>query len=187
MSDTKAYQVQVELPNAYKIDYYTLTSVDVDPDRNPKKWTLNGYNDTYGWVELDRQTDYTFPSGYATMRFDIYDDNSYYAFLLDVEDNMGSSFSQLLKWQTFGSMDTASIGHLPLANSDFRVIGSRNLIRVFNSNDLSANCYVSNVNGMVLFQGELRDRETKIEVPAGFYVVNIESGESVQTFKVIVR
>ncbi len=187
MADTKAYQVELQLPQPYELDYYTLTSVDVDPDRNPKKWTLNGYNDTEGWVELDRQADYSFPCGYATMRFNIADKGVYTAFLLDVEDNSGSAYSQILKWQLFGTADTSGVESVAVAEEPCKVLGGYGSIRILNNGEDAATCTVMNLAGAVLCNKQLKGSDSYVDVPAGLYLVNVSNGRFNTTAKVIVK
>ena len=114
MSGSKQYYVEIELDKTYQIHSYTLTSADAYPDRDPKQWTFNGYNDELGWVELDRQTDFIFPSRYATMKFNINNSSGFTKFMLDVENNNGSPDSQLLKWQLFGEEQIGGGGGNPV-------------------------------------------------------------------------
>lgn len=188
MADTKTYQVQFELPKSYRLDYYTLTSVDVDADRNPKKWTLNGYNEDEGWVELDRQKDYSFPCGYATMRFNISDSGRYSAFLLDVEDNSGSSYSQLLNWQLFGTTEEDNAVEA-IASEVFicGVTGLTGRVKVTNRAEEYLHCNVMNIEGVSLLRRKVATGENYIDLPAGLYLVNMVGKNFNKTFKVIVR
>ncbi|MDR1683311.1 MAG: beta-glucosidase, partial [Candidatus Symbiothrix sp.] len=110
--DTKSYFIEIELDKPYKLHSSTLTSAADFPDRDPKRWTLNGFNPETGWVELDRRTEFTFPCRLATMRFDIDNETLFTKILLAVEENNGSADSQLLKWQIFGEEANVTPGQM---------------------------------------------------------------------------
>lgn len=186
MADTKAYTVEIALPKAYTLDYYTLTSVDVDADRNPKKWTLNGYNDEQGWIELDRRTDYSFPCGYATMRFNINSEVAFTNFLLDVEDNCGSAYSQLLKWQLFGEESTQ--GALDEVMNEACIIrsGRGNVTIACGAAEPVAYSIVA-VSGTVMGKGTVSASETSVDLPAGLYIVTVNGNSISHTAKVVVK
>ena len=186
MADTKAYTVEIALPKAYTLDYYTLTSVDVDADRNPKKWTLNGYNDEQGWIELDRRTDYSFPCGYATMRFNINSEAAFTNFLLDVEDNCGSAYSQLLKWQLFGEESTQ--GALDKVMNEACIIssGHGNVTIACGAAEPVAYSIVA-VSGTVMGKGSVSASETTVDLPAGLYIVTVNGNSISHTAKVVVK
>lgn len=186
MGDTKAYQVEIALDKAYTLDAYTLTSVDVDPDRNPKKWTLNGWNEQAGWVELDRQTEYAFPCGYATMRFNIHSGMGFTKFLLDVEDNNGSSTSQLLKWQLFGTEYTGS-GVTSVAGMNCQVWSENGTLCIHGEGVDGLSYQVFDLSGVSLRQGALTSSKEEVALSQGMYVVMLTDGEKNSNVKVIVK
>ncbi len=172
MSDTRNYAVEITLDKPYTLDFYTLTTVDVDPDRNPKKWNLNGYNEQLGWVELDYRTEYSFPCGYATMRFNTDSDLAFTRFLLDVVENNGSSYSQLLKWQLFGEEATDS-GVESVADSKCRIWASEG--RVCISHDGAPVGYqITGMAGNVVRQGIAGSGNLEIPLPQGIYIVKAD-------------
>ena len=185
MADTKAYTVEIDLGKAYTIDAYTLTSVDVDPDRNPKKWTFNGYNEQSGWVELDRQTEYAFPCGYATMRFNINSEMGFTKFLLDVEDNCGSSYSQLLKWQIFGQEYTGA-GVDPVASPGCRVWSEAGKIHISNDCPQASAYSIFNISGTLIRQGSVSSTES-FPMPKGIYVVTTGNERMTNSVKIILK
>lgn len=186
MSDTKAYTVELALDKAYTIDAYTLTSVDVDPDRNPKKWTFNGYNEQEGWVELDRHTEYTFPCGYATMRFNIDSELPFTKFLLDVEDNNGSAYSQLLKWQLFGEEHTGAATDA-ISISNCRIWSEAGRIFISGNNLKGLTYRIFDISGILLCQGNTDSNMAEIELPKGLYIVTAENAANCSNVKIIVR
>ncbi|MDR0543109.1 MAG: glycoside hydrolase family 3 C-terminal domain-containing protein [Dysgonamonadaceae bacterium] len=112
VKDIKSYSIEIELNKPYKLHSSVLTSAADFPDRDPKRWTLNGFNPEIGWVELNRQTEFVFPGRLAAMRFDINTETPFTKILLAVEDNNGSADSHLLKWQLFGEEFTGTIGKM---------------------------------------------------------------------------
>ena len=49
-------QWQMELAEGRRVDSYTFTSGDDVPDRDPKRWVLEGSKDGKTWTELDRRS-----------------------------------------------------------------------------------------------------------------------------------
>ena len=182
----KNYTVEVALDKAYQLDAYTLTSVDVDPKRNPKKWTFNGYNEERGWVELDRQTDFTFPCGYATMRFEIDSDLAFTRFLLDVEDNNGDENSQLLKWQLFGTEYTGSVVK-SIDDMECSVWSEDDGLCIYSNSMKDLTYQIFDVSGTILKIGELVSTKERIALSQGLYVVVLTDDEKSCNVKVIVK
>ena len=184
--DQKNYTVEIALDKAYKLDAYTLTSVDVDPERNPKKWTFNGYNDEFGWVELDRQTEFTFPCGYATMRFDVDSELGFTKFLLDVEDNNGDASSQLLKWQLFGTEYTGSA--VETVDELGCSVWSKESRLCIHATGMEALTYqVFDLSGALQAKGELASTQEEVALSQGMYVVTVSNGDTQSNMKVIVK
>ena len=186
MNETKQYYVEIELDKAYKLDYYTLTSVDNYADRDPKKWTLNGYNDQLGWVELDRQADFSFPSRYASMQFNIDSDAGFSKFLLDVEDNNGSSDSQLLKWQLFGEEHIGSKFERPV-DSNYTVWSEQGKINIASKERMPTAYRIFNLSGVLVAKGTLSDAKTEVAALQGIYLVTIDNGAKSHRVKIIVQ
>lgn len=184
MSGTKQYYVQVELDKAYVLSSYTLTSADEFPDRDPKKWTFSGYNDNLGWVELDRQTEFSFPSRYATMRFDIDNKAGFTKFLLDVEDSNGSADSQLLKWQLFGEEYIPGAVNTTEDSADFSVISGKDKISICSNSDIASNYKIFDLSGRLVTKGVLSGKK-EIPVAPGIYLLTIGDGNATYKTKVI--
>ncbi|MDR1682129.1 MAG: hypothetical protein LBS25_01890 [Candidatus Symbiothrix sp.] len=169
---SKSYYVEIELDKQYKLHAYTLTSVDNFPERDPKKWTLNGFNPETGWVELDRQTEFDFPCRFATMRFDINANAGFTKFLLDVEDNHGSSDSQLLKWQLFGEEYNDS-GIDKLENGKYSVWSGNGKINIASQDVFPIDYQVFNLSGMLLSKDKITNSTQEVYLPQGMYIVKI--------------
>lgn len=185
MSDTKQYYVEVALDKKYKLDYYTLTSVDDFSDRDPRKWTFNGYNSETGWVELDRQTEFSFPSRYATMRFHINSGAGFTKFLLDVEDNNGSADSQLLKWQLFGkAYQETSVEKI--SNQEYAVWSEAGRLHILSKEPAPVNYRIYNFSGTLIKNNTLSIQE-EITLPQGIYIVALSNGTTHYNTKVIVK
>lgn len=186
MHETKQYVVEIELDKAYKLTSYTLTSVDEFPDRDPKKWTLNGYNDQMGWIELDRQTEFSFPGRYAEMRFNIDYPAGFTKFLLDVEDNNGSGDSQLLKWQLFGEEYIGS-GIEKIEIEGCSIWSSQGKISILNNGESSLSYKVFDLSGVLITTGLLSSEKKEIILSQGVYIATISDGKKNQNIKVIVQ
>lgn len=112
-ADKNSFYVQYVLDKAYKFTSYTITSANDAPERDPKLWSLSGYNPEEGWIELDEQRDFTFPGRYATMKFDIDSDKEFTAFMLEVSSVQAGTIVQLAKLQVIGEA-TGNPGVAPI-------------------------------------------------------------------------
>ncbi len=101
-ADGTQFYVQYVLDKAYKISSYTITSANDAPERDPKLWSFSGYNPEEGWIELDEQRSFFFPSRYASMKFDINSDKEFTAFMLEVSSIKAGNMVQLGNLQVFG-------------------------------------------------------------------------------------
>jgi hypothetical protein len=169
---SKSYYIEIEMDKQYKLHSYTLTSVDNFPERDPKKWTLNGFNPESGWVELDRQTGFDFPCRYSTFRFDINENAGFTKFLLDVEDNHGSPDSQLLKWQLFGEEYTGS-GIEKIENGKYSVLSGKGKINIESKDIYPIDFQVFNLSGILVSNGKITDSQKEVYLPQGMYIVKI--------------
>lgn len=188
MSGSKQFYVEIDLGKAYQLTSYTLTSADAFADRDPAKWTFNGYNDEIGWVELDRRVEFAFPCRYATMRFDINDLKGYSKFLLDVETNNGSPDTQLLKWQLFGKEHTGSGIVTPVnKSSHYNIYSEQKKLCIQSDINIPATYAIYNIAGLKINQGKLSSSQKDISLSQGIYIVQINSSIENNTTKVIVK
>lgn len=97
-----SFYVQCVLDKAYKFNSYTVVSANDAPERDPKLWSLSGYNPEEGWIELDEQRDFNFPGRYTTMKFQIDSDKEFTAFMLEVSSIHFGDRVQLANLQVFG-------------------------------------------------------------------------------------
>lgn len=189
-SKAKEFYVEIDLGKKYQLDSYTLTSADAYPDRDPSRWTLNGYNEELGWVELDRRVDFSFPSRYASMRFDMNDKTGFTKFLLDVENNNGSSDTQLLKWQLFGK-ECDNETSIETTKSDdtreYTIYPGQGKIDIFSHTDVSSIFGIYNVSGVLVSKGVLSEIKEDIALSQGIYIVSIHNNVKNYLEKVIVR
>lgn len=178
-----SFWVDVELENLSKLNYYTLTSCQDYPERDPKSWVLEGFD--RDWVILDEVSDFIFPSRYATMKFFIEDEKLYKGYRLRVTQNNGADAFQLLKWQLFGSTNTSSLSSLDTDNKSIMVYSLQKKI-VIDSED-KAKCYIFNLSGHLIATYNIHMGIYEFPVESGIYIVKfIASGKSYAE-KVIVR
>jgi len=186
ISGAKQYYVEIELDKKNQLNSYTLTSTDVYPDRDPRKWTLNGFNDETGWTELDRQTEFTFPSRYATMRFDIDNYSGFTKFLLDIEDNNGSADSQILKWQLFGNEYISSGIETPVT-INCSIWTDSGKIHILSKDKTLQSYKIFNLSGILVTEGSLSGTQRSIPFVQGVYIVTLSDQVKNYNTKVIVR
>jgi len=185
MSDTKQYYVEVELSKKHEISSYTLTSANDSPDQDPKRWTFNAYSDETGWVELDRHTEFVFPSRYATMTFNVDSKIGYTRLLLSVEENNGSKDSQLQKWQIFGK-ESGETSIKSAMNENYSIWTTQGRIGINPNGNKSMQYKIFDLSGSVQATGTLATAK-EISLPRGVYVVMLNDGDENHASKVIVQ
>lgn len=77
------------------VSYYTLTSANDDPVRDPATWVLEGSADGTSWVELDRRTDEVFDARHKTNEYQIASPAAYAYYRLRITKNCGGDETQL--------------------------------------------------------------------------------------------
>jgi beta-glucosidase len=97
-----SFYVQCVLDKAYKFNSYTVIAANDAPERDPKLWSLSGYNPEEGWIELDEQRDFNFPGRYTTMKFQIDSDKEFTAFMLEVSSIHSGDRVQLASLKVYG-------------------------------------------------------------------------------------
>ena len=65
--ESPVFNVEVELDKPYRLDYYTLTSCQDYPERDPKSWVVEGFDKD--WEAVSEVNGFVFPCRYATMKF----------------------------------------------------------------------------------------------------------------------
>ena len=185
MSNTKQYYVEVELSKKYEINSYMLTAANDSPDQDPKRWTFNAYSDETGWVELDRHTEFVFPSRYAAMTFNIDSKAGYTRLLLSVEENNGSKDSQLQKWQIFGKEYTGA-DMKNVTNENYSIWSTQGRIGINSNGNKNMLYKIFDSSGLVQTNGSLADAK-EISLPRGIYVVMLNDGNENYASKVIVQ
>ena len=182
----KQFYIQIDLDKAYTLQSYSLTSADGFPERDPKKWILNAYNETLGWIELDRQAEYAFPCRYATMNFNIDSDLEFSKFMIDVESNNGGGDIQLLNWQLFGEECTGSDIKVVEAGS-ITILSNQGNITIIQQNENLLKYAVYNLSGIKIKQGIMNDYQQIIPLEKGGYIVSVTNEKESINKKVIVK
>lgn len=81
------------------INFYSLTSANDAPDRDPRDWTIQGSNDGVNWEILDERHDEKFGSRKMTREFYFENEKPYMAYLLAIVNNNGGGLFQMSEWQ----------------------------------------------------------------------------------------
>lgn len=119
------------------------------------------------------------------MRFNINSEMGFTKFLLDVEDNCGSSYSQLLKWQIFGQEYTGA-GVDPVASPGCRVWSEAGKIHISNDCPQASAYSIFNISGTLIRQGSVSSTES-FPMPKGIYVVTTGNERMTNSVKIIIK
>jgi len=84
-----------KMPSACAARFYTLTSADDEPARDPKEWTLEGSNDGDTWIALDQRHNEDFGFRHQTRVFELHQPAAYQSYRLRVTANHGDLRLQL--------------------------------------------------------------------------------------------
>ncbi len=174
-----SFWVDLQLDNPKSLDYYTLTSCQDYPERDPKSWTVEGYEND--WETVSEVSDFVFPARYATMKFYAQNKKQYKGYRLKVTQNNGADAFQLLKWQLFADY-TSSVPSVEDGNTVFS-LGNNIVIR-----SQSEGVYlIINLSGQLLASGHLASQEQRIPANRGIYVVKLITNGKTRIEKVIVK
>jgi hypothetical protein len=94
--------VQYQSPVAAIVTYYTITSANDVPGRDPKDWTLAGSNDGVNWTTIDTRSGETFNTRLLTKTYLINNNNTAYSYYrLTITANNGQTGTQFAEWELY--------------------------------------------------------------------------------------
>ncbi len=85
------------------VNYYTITSADDVPERDPKDWLFQGSNDGNDWTTLDTRTNENFTSRFQKRGFLFSNTTSYQYYRFYVLENHGDGSIQLQQLEFIGT------------------------------------------------------------------------------------
>jgi len=95
------FWINLEFEEPIVAGYYSFTSGNDAPDRDPQDWEIQGSQDGETWITLDSREDYRFSDRTQTREF-YFDNNTAYKFYrLDISSNGGGSLFQMTEWRLF--------------------------------------------------------------------------------------
>lgn len=77
------------------INYYTLTSADDSPEKDPKSWTLYGSTDGKTWIRIDLRKDQIFAERHEEKKYQCENTTAYRHYKLEIQSNNGGSETQI--------------------------------------------------------------------------------------------
>lgn len=121
-SQTKYYRsgrtalwVQYQSTVAAIVTYYTITSANDVPTRDPKNWTLSGSNDGTNWTVIDSRSDEVFATRFLKKTYLINNNSTAYSYYrLTITANNGHTGTQFAEWELFERrQQTIAISEIP--------------------------------------------------------------------------
>lgn len=107
--------VQYQSTVAAIVTYYTITSANDVPTRDPKNWTLSGSNDGTNWTVIDTRNDEVFATRFLKKTYLINNNStaySYYRFTITA--NNGNTGTQFAEWELYERrQQTIAISDIP--------------------------------------------------------------------------
>ena len=91
-------QIQFAEDKAFRAAYYSMTSADDSPERDPKEWTIEGSNDGITFKLLDTKKDQTFNKRKETRNYKLENTEKYKYYRLSILSNQGDNRTQLSEW-----------------------------------------------------------------------------------------
>lgn len=95
------FWVNLEFETPVVVGYYSLTSGNDAPSRDPLDWEIQASQDGLTWVTLDARSNYTFPDRILTREFYFDNNTPYKIYRFNVLKNNGSSLFQMQEWRLF--------------------------------------------------------------------------------------
>ena len=94
--------VQYQSTVAAIVTYYTITSANDVPTRDPKSWTLSGSNDGTNWTVIDSRSDEVFATRFLKKTYLINNNSTPYSFYrYTITANNGHTGTQFAEWELF--------------------------------------------------------------------------------------
>ena len=178
--NASSFWVDVELEQANVLNYYTLTSCQDYPERDPKSWVVEGFDGD--WEIVSEVSNFEFPTRYACMKFYVESNKAYKGYRLRVTQNNGSEAFQLLKWQLFGG--GASSVTTTEEDKSF-VYSLKNEIRI--KPEGKGEFQIFNLSGRLVVSGKTDTQELRLPLEQGLYIVKLIAAGKNKVEKVIVR
>lgn len=95
------FYVDLEFSEPVVAGYYSFTSGNDAPSRDPRDWEIQGSNDGETWETLDTRTQYYFSERIQTREFYFDNNTAYRYYRLDITSNNGASLFQMQEWRLF--------------------------------------------------------------------------------------
>lgn len=178
--NASSFWVDVELEKPTSLDYYTLTSCQDYPGRDPKSWIVEGYDND--WETVGEVLDFMFPTRYATMKFYAQNKKPYKGFRLSVTQNNGAGAFQLLKWQLFEDYTSSDFA----VKESAMIISTRGKEIIINS-ETKGTYQIINLSGQIAAAGNVEIGENRVPLQQGVYLVKVLSEGNTKTGKAIVK
>jgi hypothetical protein len=121
-SQTKYYRsgrtnlwVQYQSTTAAIVTWYTITSANDVPGRDPKDWMLAGSNDGVNWTTIDTRAGETFASRFLKKTYLINNNTTAYSYYrLTITANNGQTGTQFAEWELFERrQQTITLSEIP--------------------------------------------------------------------------
>lgn len=80
------------------LNFYSLTSAEDAPEKDPKLWSLYASNDNQNWTLLDKQQNQSFPKRFQNKGYYIDNIIPYKYYKLEIEGNNGDRSTQIAEW-----------------------------------------------------------------------------------------
>jgi len=177
----RTFDVEIELNESHDLDYYTLTSCQDYPNRDPKTWIVEGFDTD--WEVVSQVNDFVFPCRYATMKFPVDNRKKYRGFRIQTLENNGADGFQLLKWQLFEQGGEVALENIIREQTE--IYASTNKVVIDCRED--SYCWVTDLSGRIVMEKQLNTGASTFWLKSGVYIVKVFSGQNSITKKVIVR
>jgi hypothetical protein len=107
--------VQYQSTVAAIVTYYTITSANDVPARDPKDWTLAGSNDGVNWTTIDTRLGETFAARFGKKTYLINNNMTAYSYYrLTITANNGQTGTQFAEWELFERrQQTITLSEIP--------------------------------------------------------------------------
>ena len=91
--------VQLKFDSPKKLDAYTITSGNDAPERDPKKWTIQGSNNGTDWTTIDERSNETFSGRLQTRTFNLAAQANYSYYRWNISEINGANLIQITEWR----------------------------------------------------------------------------------------
>lgn len=108
LTNASSAWIEVAFANPVKVEQYSISSANDDPQRDPRNWKLEASNDGNSWEVLDNRDKQSFANRFLKKQYKINNTKEYTHYRLNITANNGANKLQLSDWLLYANVPSSS-------------------------------------------------------------------------------